>query len=71
MREAKLQNGNLQCDISYHLNDLNVKLRHQQKLISDMFGAVTDFDTKLKLFLKQVENVEQWRFPSCDLLYKD
>jgi len=44
-------------DNRHHLNDLNTKLQGQQKLISDMFGAVIDFEMKLNLFWKWLENV--------------
>jgi len=47
----------LLCDTSHYLNGLNTKLHSQQKLISDMFQTVTDFEMKLKLFWKQLENV--------------
>jgi hypothetical protein len=47
----------LLCDISNHVNYLNTKLQDQQKLISDMFGAVRAFEIKLKLFRKQLEKV--------------
>jgi hypothetical protein len=47
----------LLCGTSHHLNDLNTKLQGQQKLISDMFGAVIDFEMKLNLFWKWLENV--------------
>jgi hypothetical protein len=36
------------CDISHHLNYLNMKLQDQQKLISDMPGAVRAFEMKLR-----------------------
>jgi hypothetical protein len=44
----------LLCDISHHVNELSTKLQGQQKLISDMFGAVRAFEVKLKLFLERV-----------------
>jgi hypothetical protein len=47
----------LQCDMSRHWNDLNTKFHSQQKLSSDMFGAVRFFEMKLKLFRKQSENI--------------
>jgi hypothetical protein len=39
----------LLCDTSHHIHDFNTKLQGQQKLISDMFGAVTAFEMKLIL----------------------
>jgi hypothetical protein len=61
----------LLCNISHHVNDLNNKLQGEQKLVSDMFGAVTAFEIKLELFCKQLENVYLCNFSSCDLLHKD
>jgi hypothetical protein len=46
---AKLSDKNwfwdlaLLCNISYYINNLNTKLQGQQKLLSDMFGAVIAF----------------------------
>jgi hypothetical protein len=57
--------------ISHHLNDLNINLQGQQKLIYYMFGTAIAFEMKLRLFWKQVENVNLCHFPSCDLLHKD
>jgi hypothetical protein len=61
----------LLCDISHHINDFNTKLRGEQKLISDMFGAVRAFEIKLELFWKKLENINLCHFSSCDLLHKD
>jgi hypothetical protein len=36
-----------------------------------MFGAFRAFEMKLKLFLKQLENVDLCHFSSCDLLCND
>jgi hypothetical protein len=60
----------LLCVISHHLNDLYTKIKRQWKLIFDMFGAVRAFDMKLKLFQKQLENVNLCNFSSCDTLCK-
>jgi hypothetical protein len=46
-------------------------LRGQQKLISDMFVAVRGFEMKLKLFRKQMENVNLCNLSSCDLFLED
>jgi hypothetical protein len=58
------------CDISHHVHDLNTKLQGQ-KLISDMSGAVRAFEMKLKLFWKQLENINLCHFSFCKLLYRD
>jgi hypothetical protein len=57
----------LLCGISRHANDLNTKPQVQQKLISD----VRAFEMKLKLFRKQLENVNMCHFSSCVLLHND
>jgi hypothetical protein len=36
-----------------------------------MFGAVRAFEMELKLFRKQLNNVNLCHFSSCDLLHKD
>jgi hypothetical protein len=57
--------------VSHHINDLITNLQDQQKLISGMFEAVRALEIKLKLFWKQLENVNLSHFFSCDLIYKD
>jgi hypothetical protein len=61
----------LLCDVSNHVNYLNTKREGQQKLISYMFGDVRAFRMKLKLFWKQLENVNLCHVSSRDLLHKD
>jgi hypothetical protein len=60
----------LLCDISHHVNDLNIKLQGQHKLIFYMSVAARAFEMKLKLFRKQLENVNLCHFFFCDLLYE-
>jgi hypothetical protein len=57
--------------ISHHVNDLNTELQGQQKLISNMYGAVEVFSMKLKLFRKRTQDVYLFRFYSCDVLHKN
>jgi hypothetical protein len=61
----------LLCDISHHVNDLHTNHQGQQKPISDMFWAFREFEMKLKLFRKELENVDLCHSYYCDLLYKD
>jgi hypothetical protein len=42
-----------------------------EKHISVMYGAVKAFEMKLKLFRKQLANVNMCHFTSCCLLHKD
>jgi hypothetical protein len=58
--EKWLWNFALLCDISHYLNDLNTKLKDQQKLISDMSRAARAFE--MKPFWKQLENVNLCHF---------
>jgi hypothetical protein len=61
-------------DVSHDVNDFKQgsnKLQGQQKLTSDMCGTARAFEMKLKLFWKQLENVNLCHFSSCDLLHKD
>jgi hypothetical protein len=48
----------LLCDISHQVTDINTKLQVQQKLISEVFGAVRTFGINLKVFQYQLENVK-------------
>jgi hypothetical protein len=48
--EKWLWNLAMLCDISHHINNLNTKLKSQQKLISGMSGVVRAFEMKLKLY---------------------
>jgi hypothetical protein len=57
--EKWLWNLTLLCDISHHLY---VGIQNQQKLISHVFGAATSFEMKLKLFWKQLGNVNLYHF---------
>jgi hypothetical protein len=57
------------CDNCSHFNDLKIKRRGQQKLMSDVSVAVSTFEMKLKLLRKEFENVNLCHFSSCDLLH--
>jgi hypothetical protein len=52
--EKRLWDLALVCDISHHLNYLNTKRQGQQKLISDMFGAVKRFSDEAGTILETV-----------------
>jgi hypothetical protein len=60
--ENWLWNLALLWDMSHHLYKLNTKPQDQQKLIPDMFRAVRAFEMKLKLFRKEMENVNLCHF---------
>jgi hypothetical protein len=53
------------------LHDLNIKFTGHNKLISDTFGAVSASKMKLKLFWKELGNVNLRHVSSFNLLHKD
>jgi hypothetical protein len=53
------------CDITAHLNDLNIQLQGKDQLIFQMFAAVKSFKMKLKLFRNQLSKGDMCHFPSC------
>jgi hypothetical protein len=53
------------CDITAHLNDLNIQLQGKDQLIFKMFAAVKAFKMKLKLFRSQLPKGEMCHFPTC------
>jgi hypothetical protein len=67
--EKRLRDLALLCEISHNLHELSTKGQHN--LIYDMFGLVRPFEMKLKLFRKQLQNVNLFNFTSCDLDHKN
>ncbi|XP_076810297.1 general transcription factor II-I repeat domain-containing protein 2-like [Clavelina lepadiformis] len=53
------------CDITSHLNDLNMKLQGKGQLIFDLFAAVNGFKAKLGLFKNQLLDRILVHFPTC------
>uniref|UniRef100_A0A8C0GSN7 SPIN-DOC-like zinc-finger domain-containing protein n=1 Tax=Chelonoidis abingdonii TaxID=106734 RepID=A0A8C0GSN7_CHEAB len=53
------------CDITAHLNDLNIQLQGKNQLIFQMRAAVKAFKMKLKLFRNQLSKGEVCHFPTC------
>jgi hypothetical protein len=53
------------CDITAHLNDLNIQLHGKDQLTFQMFAAVKAFKMKLKLFRSQLSKGEMCHFPTC------
>jgi hypothetical protein len=51
------------CDITAHLNDLNIQLQGKDQLIFQMFAAVKAFKMKFKLFRSQLSKGEMCPFP--------
>lgn len=52
-------------DLTYELNGLNVRLQGKNKLISDMHTDVKAFQTKIKLFIKHIDEKKLDHFPNC------
>ncbi|MEE6463219.1 hypothetical protein FKM82_005821 [Ascaphus truei] len=53
------------CDITTHLNNLNIQLQGKHKLIFQLYAAVKDFKMKLELFRSQLLKGEMCHFPTC------
>ncbi|CAM2109005.1 unnamed protein product [Caretta caretta] len=53
------------CDITAHLNDLNIQLQGKNQLIFQMCAAVKAFKMKLKLFRSQLSEGKMCHFPTC------
>ena len=43
-------------DVMEHLQTLNLQLQGKDKIISDLSSCIFSFQTKLQLFLKDIEN---------------
>lgn len=53
------------CDITNHLNDLNIQL-HGKTLIFQLVGTIKVFKMKLKCFLRRkLLKAEMYHFPAC------
>ena len=53
------------CDITAHLNDLNMQLQGKELIIFQLVGAVKAFKMKLHLFKSQLLKGEMSYFPTC------
>ena len=53
------------CDITSHLNNLNIKLQEKGKLVFDLLNAVNRFRVKLRLFKSQLLQGMLTHFPIC------
>lgn len=56
------------CDIKSHLNVMNLQLQGQGRVISDMYGTVKAFKTKLSLWETQMRKENFSHFPSCQIM---
>lgn len=56
------------CDITSHLNVMNLQLQGRGRVISDMYGTVKAFKTKLSLWETQMRKENLSHFPSCQTM---
>lgn len=52
-------------DITFHLNELNLNLQGKNQNITDLFGNLTEFCSKLELLKEQKEKNQLIHFPCC------
>ncbi|XP_059819220.1 general transcription factor II-I repeat domain-containing protein 2B-like [Hypanus sabinus] len=56
------------CDITSHLNALNLQLQGRGCVITDMYAAVRAFKTKLRLWETQMQQENLSHFPCCQTM---
>ncbi|KAK2812118.1 hypothetical protein Q5P01_000071 [Channa striata] len=56
------------CDITSHLNVMNLQLQGWGRVISDMYNTVKEFKTKLSLWEMQMRKENLSHFPSCQTM---
>ncbi|KAI3353881.1 hypothetical protein L3Q82_005096 [Scortum barcoo] len=56
------------CDITSHLNAMNLQLQGRTRVISDMYSTVKAFQTKLILWEAQMRKENLSHFPSCQTM---
>lgn len=56
------------CDITSHLNVMNLQLQGRGRVISDMYSTVKAFQTKLTLWEAQMRKENLSHFPSCQTM---
>lgn len=56
------------CDITSHLNVMNLQLQGRGRVISDMYNTVQVFKTKLSLWETQMRKENLSHFPTCRIM---
>ena len=56
------------CDITSHLNALNLQLHGRGRVITDMYATVRAFKTKLRLWETQMLQENLSHFPHCQTM---
>lgn len=56
------------CDITSHLNAINLQLQGRARVISEMYTTVKTFQTKLTLWEAQMQKENLIHFPSCQTI---
>ncbi|XP_072891523.1 general transcription factor II-I repeat domain-containing protein 2-like [Hemitrygon akajei] len=56
------------CDITSHLNALNLQLQGWGRVVTDMYAAVRAFKTKLRLWETQMQQENLSHFPCCQAM---
>lgn len=56
------------CDITSHLNVMNLQLQGRGRVITDMYSTVQAFKTKLSLWETQMRKENLSHFPSCQTM---
>lgn len=56
------------CDITSHLNALNLQLQGRGRVITDMYATVRAFKSKLRLWETQMLQENLSHFPHCQTM---
>lgn len=65
---AELREQKFLCDISSHLDELNLQLQRRGRIITDMYASVRAFKTKMCLWENQMLQANFGHFPCCQTI---
>ncbi|KAE8277565.1 General transcription factor II-I repeat domain-containing protein 2B [Larimichthys crocea] len=66
--ETFLREMSFLCDITSHLNEMNLQLQGRGRVISDLYSTVKAFKTKMSLWETQMRKENLSHFPSCQTM---